>query len=139
HQVRFLVVGGEAVIHHGYTRFTADVDFFYQPQKQNVQRLYAALADFWGEPVPVVEGPEDLLVEDSIIQYGCPPNRIDLINTLGTVDFDEAWERRIEETLTDAGVTVPYPIIGLDDLLKSKRDAGRLKDLLDIQQLTSPD
>jgi hypothetical protein len=29
HGVRYIVVGGEAVIDHGYPRFTGDIDFFF--------------------------------------------------------------------------------------------------------------
>jgi hypothetical protein len=135
HDVRYLVVGGEAVIHHGYPRLTVDVDFFWEREPENAQRRYAALSEFWGEPVPAVSEAEDLLEPGVILQYGRPPNRIDLINRLGTVDFNEAWRRRVVETLRDAGVEVPFPIIGLEDLLQSKRDAGRAKDLDDIEHL----
>ncbi|MBM3839307.1 MAG: hypothetical protein FJ398_15325 [Verrucomicrobia bacterium] len=30
HAVRYVIVGGEAVIFHGYARLTGDVDFFYE-------------------------------------------------------------------------------------------------------------
>ena len=47
HGVRFLVVGGEAVIHHGYPRLTGDLDLFWRRDANNAERLYAALAEFW--------------------------------------------------------------------------------------------
>jgi hypothetical protein len=135
HEVRYLLVGGEAVIHHGYARLTGDVDFHYERTPANARRLYAALEQFWGGPVPAVESPDELLEPDVIVQFGRPPNRIDLLSTLGTVDFRRAWRRRVVETLeTDRG-SVPLHIIGLSDLLQSKRDAGRHKDLDDVEHL----
>ena len=38
HDVRYLVVGGEAVIHHGYPRLTGDMDFFYDRTPANCRR-----------------------------------------------------------------------------------------------------
>lgn len=134
--VRYLIVGGEAVIHHGYPRLTGDVDFFYERTPANVRRLYAALEEFWNGPVPAIAAAEELLEPDLIVQFGRPPNRIDLIGSLGSVRFAGAWRRRVEERLEIEGEeALPFPIIGLSDLLKAKRDAGRPKDLDDIDHL----
>jgi hypothetical protein len=46
-KVRCLMVGGEAVIFHGYPRLTGDVDFFYDRTRDNAARLFKALAAFW--------------------------------------------------------------------------------------------
>jgi len=43
HKVRYLIVGGEAVIYYGYARLTGDIDFFYERTKQNTKSLYTAL------------------------------------------------------------------------------------------------
>jgi hypothetical protein len=46
HRVRYLIVGGEAVIQYGYARFTADTDVFYDAERVNAVRLHAALKEF---------------------------------------------------------------------------------------------
>jgi hypothetical protein len=51
-QVKYLIVGGEAVIYHGYARLTGDVDFFFEPSKQNARKLYKALKEFWAGEIP---------------------------------------------------------------------------------------
>lgn len=136
HRVRYLVVGGEAVIHHGYARLTGDIDLFYDQNPTNARRLFAALQEFWGGPVPAIDSDEDLLAPGVVIQFGRPPNRLDLISDLGSVEFTSAWRRRVDETLrTAAGARVPVRFIGLADLLQSKRDAGRHKDLDDVEHL----
>ncbi len=139
HNVRYLIVGGEAVVLHGYSRFTDDVDFYYERSLENATRLFAALRDFWGEPVPALANAEDLLVPDLILQYGRRPNRIDLLSSLGSVDFEEAWRARIVEHLDDGGEHTPVHFIGLGHLLQAKRDAGRAKDRDDIEHLTPED
>jgi hypothetical protein len=137
HRVRYLLVGGEAVIHHGYPRLTGDVDFFYDRSAANVRRLYAALEEFWGGTVPAVGAPRELAEPDLVVQFGRPPNRVDLISTLGTVEFRRAWRRRVRERLRTPHGDVALHVIGLADLLQSKRDAGRHKDLDDVEQLTA--
>ena len=128
HGVRALVIGGHAVGFHGWPRHTADVDVLYDRSEDNCARLYAALVEFWGEPVPMVEGPGDLGIEGEVLMFGRKPRRIDLMNRMGSVPFDEAWAGRIEGPL-------PVPFVGLSELLRAKRDAGRPKDLADLDML----
>ena len=70
-----------------------------------------------------------------VVQFGRPPNRIDLIGGLRTVTFEDAWRNRIHEQITVDGVSVPIWILGLEELKRSKREAGRPKDLEDLRQL----
>lgn len=135
HRVRYLLIGGEAVIHHGYPRLTGDVDFAYDNEPGNCERLFAALTEFWEGPVPAVESSADLLEPGIVIQFGRPPNRIDLLNRLGAIPFAKAWQRRVKETLNTRTGKVPVPIIGLEDLLQVKREVGRHKDLDDVEHL----
>jgi len=70
------------------------------------------------------------------VQFGRPPHRIDLISVIDGVAFEEAWPRRIDEHLDLAdGRQVPLSVIGMSELLKNKRAAGRYKDLDDIEHL----
>jgi hypothetical protein len=135
HRVRYLLVGGEAVIHHGYPRLTGDIDLFYDRTATNAERLYDALVDFWEGDVPVVASAEELLEPDVVIQFGRPPNRIDLIGTLGSLDFAAAWRRRVIEKIRVRPRAIPLPIISLEDLIVVKREAGRNKDLDDVEHL----
>lgn len=85
HDVRYLIVGGEAVIFHGHARLTGDTDLFYGRDAANVERLFAALDEFWGGDIPGVEAPAELAAPGVIVQFGVPPNRIDLINEFDAV------------------------------------------------------
>lgn len=47
HAVRYLMVGGEAVIFHGHSRLTGDVDFFFDAEGDNTSRFFKAFDEFW--------------------------------------------------------------------------------------------
>ena len=138
HRVRYLIVGGEAVILHGYPRLTGDIDIFYDATPANAARLYLALEEFWGGAVPALDDARDLLEPGIIVQFGRPPNRIDLLGRLGSVSFERAWRRRVSEMLRTASRRrFQIFFIHVKDLIQSKRDAGRHKDLDDVEHLTA--
>ena len=71
-----------------------------------------------------------------VIQFGQPPNRIDLVNDIDGVTFDEAWPGRVDAvTRTEKG-DVHLAFIGLEALVKNKRASGRPKDLDDLAYLS---
>ncbi|MEL6616734.1 MAG: nucleotidyltransferase [Bacteroidota bacterium] len=132
HEVEYVLVGGEAVIHYGYARLTGDVDVFYRNDEANTERLYRALVDFWGGDVPSVDRADELRPPGQVLQFGRPPNRIDLLNTLTGVLFSEAWVSR-ETVRADDGTLVPF--ISLDLLIQNKEATGRPKDIDDARFL----
>ena len=60
---------------------------------------------------------------------GLPPRRIDILTQISGVSFEEAWTRRFEASVSD---TLRCPFIGLEDLIRNKRAAGRPQDVVDI-------
>ncbi len=136
HDVRYLLVGGEAVIYHGYPRLTGDVDFWWEQTAVNAGRLFAALREFWGGTVPGVAAENELLEPNVIVQFGRPPHRIDLVSAIDGVTFENAWPDRVKETLDlEGGRQLPFAVIGLADLVANKRAAARHKDLDDVEHL----
>jgi hypothetical protein len=138
HGVRYLLVGGTAVIYHGYARLTGDTDFFYDCEAENAARLWQALLEFWDGNVPAVEGSNELTQGDLVVQFGRPPNRIDLIAGMGSVVFEDAWANRVEESILVGEEQVPVAILSLEHLRRAKTEAGRPKDLDDLEHLPSP-
>lgn len=98
HRVRYLMVGGEAVIYHGHPRLTGDVDFWFDQTSDNATRLFAALGEFWEGPVPGLGGAAELMVPAVVLQFGRPPHRVDLLGAVDGVRFDEAWPNRLPVT-----------------------------------------
>lgn len=135
HGVRYVIVGGEAVIYYGYARLTGDVDFFYEAMSENVARLYDVLNDFWGGDIPGLRSSGELLPRGTILQFGVPPNRIDLINLIDAVSFKEAWDSRIEEEIEIERVKYQVHYIGLEELIRNKEAVRRYKDLEDLRYL----
>lgn len=110
HQVRYLIVGGLAFIYHAKPRYTKDMDLWIDPDPENIARANHALAEF---PSPHLLSAGQL---DEILQIGVAPNRIDLLQRLGEVDFSAAWHRRIRD---DYG-SVQCNWVDLETLLQIK-------------------
>lgn len=126
--VDFLVIGGWAAIAHGIPRTTVDVDLFVRPEKENVERLVAALSEVgFGvareiDPKAILGG-HVFLFADQI--------RVDLFTRpWGLPDFDACWQRRRD--IDWKGTTIPF--VGLADLIRSK-DTGREEDIADVEAL----
>lgn len=135
HKVDFMLVGGEAVIFHGYPRVTGDVDIFYRLTARNVQRLFDALRAFWGGKVPGIREASSLGQEGIIIQFGVPPHRVDFINRIDGIGFAEAWRSCEQVVMVEPGRRTVFRIIGLKALIVNKRASGRPKDLDDLRYL----
>ncbi len=128
-KVEFLVIGGYAVAYYDRPRYTKDIDLWINPAPANVQAACKALSSF-GAPPNIVNGLRNAR-EDEIVWLGSPPLRIDLLQSVGGIRFEEAWPRRSLAQWDD----VEVPMIGIDDLIASKRAAGRPQDLVDIVNL----
>lgn len=80
-KVEYLVVGGHAVAFHGHPRFTGDIDFFIRATPDNAERVLQALADFGFGGIGL--SGDDLVAPGQVVQLGRPPNRIDILTSLG--------------------------------------------------------
>ena len=128
-QVRFLVVGGYAVMYHTEPRFTKDLDLWIEPEQANAERLRDALSHFgaWLDHMQV----EDFTRKGVMFQIGIPPVRVDFLTSLASLDFGPCWERS-DRVVIDS---IEIPMVGLDDLIVAKEQAGRDQDLLDLKKL----
>lgn len=73
----------------------------------------------------------DLLASGRVVQLGLPPNRIDILTSISGVEFDAAWNSRVDAILDGQHVNV----LGHEQLLMNKQAAGRAKDLADVAKL----
>lgn len=128
-QVRYLVVGGYAVIYHTEPRYTKDLDLWVSVDADNAERVYRALQQF-GAPLVGIT-PQDFQVPGVVYQMGRPPARVDIIMGLKGVEFEEAWNARVAADF--GGVTAP--VLALSHLLINKQLAGRPQDLMDVESL----
>jgi predicted nucleotidyltransferase len=127
--VEYLLVGGYAVNHYGYHRFTEDIDFWIAVSDANFDRLLAAIHDFFGEDLTGLD--KEFLQQNDALFFGGVPNKVEVFKHCSGVKFSEAYPRRVETTIDG----VPVKMICLDDLKTNKRASGRHKDLADLDNL----
>jgi len=129
--VEYLVVGGYATILYGHVRATGDIDLWVKATPSNGQSIVSALHGFGFESLALDE--TDFCREDSIVQLGYPPYRIDFLTSIDGVAFDTCYERK--HVVQYEGIAIPF--IDLEDLKINKKASGRLKDLADLEALES--
>jgi len=125
----YLVVGGFAVAHRGFPRFTGDIDFWVKAEAENAERVVTALREF-GFAGPDISA-EDFTKPNQVVQLGYPPNRIDLLTSVTGLEFDECWKRR--DTVEFEDVTIHF--LGLEHLKLNKKLVARKKDEIDLENL----
>ncbi len=130
HDVRYLIVGGYAVAHHGHPRYTKDLDVWIDCTSENALNIILALKDFGFGSLNLE--PEDFLIPNQTIQLGCPPRKIDILTSVSGIVFDDCFDSRIVTKIDE--VYANY--IDLDNLLKNKKASGRPQDLADLDNLT---
>jgi hypothetical protein len=76
---------------------------------------------------------DDLLREpNAVLRMGVPPLRIEVLQSISGVLFEECWERRV--FIKDGELAIP--LISLADLKTNKLASGRPKDLVDLEELS---
>lgn len=129
HRVKYLIVGAYAVVYYTEPRFTKDLDIWIKADIKNANKLYEALKEF-GAPLKNISS-QDFTNEDMIYQIGVAPIRVDIIMGLPGIKFDSAWENR---TRAKYG-RIPISIMGMKELIKSKKKTRRAQDYLDLEKL----
>lgn len=144
--VRYIVVGGLAVVAHGYGRQTVDLDLVVQLEPESIQALFAALAGLGYQPrVPVTAaGMADAAQRQrwiaekgmTVLNFFSDRHRETPVDVFVTepFDFDREYARAPVEEIAPG---VPLRIVRLATLLSMKREAGRPQDLADIHELTN--
>lgn len=141
--VRYIVVGGVAVVLHGYARFTADIDLVVDLDPPAARVAIRSLTGMGLQPRVPVE-PEAFAdpkqrqewIEHrgmrvfSLYDPGDPLRTVDLF-VQSPIPFDELWSRSKLIALPTGEVRVA----SLDDLIKMKEIAGRPQDATDIRAL----
>ncbi len=129
--VRYVVVGGFAVIMHGLARMTEDIDFFIDDSSENIEKVKAVLKSIYNDP-----SIDELKVEDieeyAVIRYGTPDDfNIDLIGKVGEIFSFSDVERSAEIFEID---NIKIPVCGLDTLIRMKETISD-RDMRDLRFL----
>lgn len=127
--VDYLVVGGYALAFHGKPRHTGDLDIWINNSEANSEKLVLAIADFGLSSLGLTKS--DFMQEGYVTQIGYPPLRIDLLNTIDGVNFEDAFPNRLFVDVN--GFNVNY--IGLKEFIKNKTASGRSQDIADLKEI----
>ena len=129
HRVKYLVVGAYALSVHAQPRATKDVDIWVKPDLENAKAVHAALAEFCAplESIAI----DDFAERRPFFHMGREPVAVDILTEIPGVEFDAAWERRIETAIdTTRGLNASF--ISRDDLMAAKLASGRPQDIADL-------
>jgi hypothetical protein len=129
HEVRFLVIGGYAVVHYSRPRYTGDLDIWVDASEENAKRLVAVLHDFGLTGPDVTTGM--ITDRNQIIRMGFEPMRLELFTTIPGLEFEDCFPRRV---MVKVGKMM-VPFLSLEDLKTNKKASGRPKDLQDLEEL----
>jgi hypothetical protein len=127
--VKYLIIGAHAFGVHAEPRTTKDLDLFIRSDEENAKAAFRALADF-GAPLKGMT-PSDFC-DGTTFQIGQAPDRIDVLQRIDGITFDEAWPNRIEGLIDGE---VQASVISREDLIRNKLASGREQDLLDVKVL----
>ena len=129
HKVEYVVLGGFAVIIHGFVRTTGDIDILINTTEENADKMLLVMLKFgYGE--------YDFELKDFMEEPGCISldrynGKIEILTSTIGVTFEECYKNKL--VIETQGVAVNY--IGLQDLIKNKKAVGRPKDLEDLRNL----
>ncbi len=129
HKVEYMIVGGYAMAFHGKPRYTGDLDIWINISESNAKKLLTVVNEFGLGSLGFQK--EDFLQPGYISQIGYPPLRIDILNAIDGVEFNEAYAQR--QKIEEGELEITY--IGLRDLLKNKEASGRKRDKEDAREI----
>ena len=132
HRVKYLVIGAYAVAIHAQPRATRDLDILVKADPENAMAVFEALAEF-GAPLKGLT-PADFAEPGPFFRMGREPVGVDIFTTIPGVEFDAAWQRRIEDVF-DEETNLRVNFISREDLLAAKRASGKRQDLADIEAI----
>ncbi|MBE2217950.1 MAG: nucleotidyltransferase [Ignavibacteria bacterium] len=128
--VEYMIVGGYAVSFYSRPRYTDDLDVWINPTPENLKNILKVLNEF-GFSEPFIKE-DEFLNKPKIYRIGNPPVRIEILNSIDGVSFDDAMKNK--ELGSYAGLKKVF-YISLNDLITNKAASNRPKDLLDLEYL----
>jgi hypothetical protein len=128
--VEYLIIGGFAMGVHAQPRATKDLDLFIRSDARNSAAVFKVLAEY-GAPLHGLTV-KDLQDTSIGLQIGVPPNRIDILQNIDGVTFQEAWRSRVQALIER---DTPTFVISREHLIQNKLASGRARDLIDVQEI----
>lgn len=131
--VRYLTIGGLAVNIYGYTRNTGDIDILIEDTIDNRKNLRLAFASIGIGDFPQIETMQFVAgFTDFTISYDLRLDVMTSVKGLENENFIDLFQNATIVILQE----VPVYFLDYDNLIKTKKACNRLKDQLDIEELS---
>jgi hypothetical protein len=124
HEVRYLLMGGQACVFYGAAEFSRDCDVAILCDSQNLTRLQAALNELAARPIAVPPFTADYLERGHAVHFRCQIGeavgmRLDVMAKMrGVAPFEELWSRR---TTVEDEYGGRYELMDLADVVTAKK------------------
>ncbi len=128
-KVKYLIIGGYAVVQYAEPRYTKDLDIWISTDTTNASSVYEALKEFGAPLAELTE--KDFAEEGCFYQMGVSPVRVDILMGIPGIEFEAAWKKRAK--IEFDGLLLSF--ISKEDLIIAKRASGRPQDLIDADAL----
>lgn len=129
HKVKYMIVGAYAFALYAKPRNTGDLDIFIERSDENAGLMMRVLTEFGLVSLNITT--KDFITEGRVVQLGVSPVRIDIMNKIDGVSFNEA-NKRTEKVKFGNSIA---NFISKEDLIKNKLSTNRLKDKADAEEL----
>lgn len=129
--VQFLLIGGYAVIFHGYNRTTGDMDIWIGSDYENKKRFIQCMEELDIRP-EVIKFLYSLDFDKAqAFSIGEEPQKIDFLTKVNLLSFEDAFANKMIASLD--GLDIPY--LHYKDLVLMKINTSRIKDKADVEEL----
>ena len=142
-KVRYVLVGGLAVLLHGVDRLTADIDLVVDLAPEQAAKAIAVLLELGFKPQAPVDprGFADPAIRERwqrdssmvVMSFWDPQNRRPTVDLFA--DYPMDFELLFRDALVMPLASATVRVASLDHLIAIKRAAGRAKDLDDASRL----
>jgi predicted nucleotidyltransferase len=129
--VEFILIGGYAVIFHGYVRTTGDMDLWLKPDNINKEKFLNVLSKSGFSIETLAHVRQSDFTQTLAFHIGNAPDRIDFLTKLAGITFEDAILKVDELKLEEFVI----PVLNLNDLIINKMLTNRTKDKADIEEL----
>ena len=130
-EVEYILVGGYAVIYHGYSRTTGDLDIWVNPTTGNYNQLKRAFALFGMSLFDMTEEKFMKTENYDVFTFGRPPVCIEILTSVKGLEFNNSYKNSALQNFDG----MPVRMIDIRDLIIAKKSANRSKDKDDIEHL----
>lgn len=132
HGVLYIMIGGFATNLHGFQRTTGDIDLWIKDTKENKKKLGIVLRELEVADYPNIENMDFAPGWSAIhLDSGFELDIMTFIKGFDKNTFDECYKLSPTAIIQDT----PVRFLHINQLIEAKKASGRLKDLLDVEEL----